>query len=199
MAEAMMCDKMLYKLRRNIVTLRERYKKCDSLSKRAELMGQYDTLTKTLKESCPHKLVVVDYSQSFDYEENCTVSGQHHCIVCGTIETGYNAEINMREYKWCSGTYKVLLAEPFSRFGSGPGYGKDSAGFSQGRWDMGNDLDNDLDTLLEWIKKYGYRHMTAAEHKAYDEQRAADEAEQRYQAFKKENYARLKKEFFQCI
>jgi hypothetical protein len=115
--------------------------------------------------------------------------------VCGTVEAGYNADIDMREYKWRSGTYKILLGEPFARFEAGRRCDADKAGFVKGRWGMDDDLDHDLEKLLEWIKKYGYHHITAAEHKTYDAKQAEEKAEAQYKYFKKSHYDRLKKEF----
>jgi hypothetical protein len=180
--------------RKRIVILRTKYKASDSLRERAELFKRYENMTKTLIDNCPHNLIVVDYSQSYDYAENCRTCSQHHCIVCGLAETGYDATVDMRRYVWCSGTYKVLKAEPLARFETGPCYAVDSHGYSKGRWNIGEDLDQDLDDLLEWVKQYGLRHTSAAEHKAHDDKRKADEKEQQYQHFKKEHHARLKEE-----
>jgi hypothetical protein len=197
MAEAMMQEKQQRKLRQEIVRLHAQYSKCDSISKRFVLMERYSELVKTIRTVCQHELVIVLYSQSRDYEENCSVSGQHQCVLCGTMENGYNAEVDMQNYVWNYGTYKVLKAEPFARFESGKGYGemKDMPGCTQGRWTIGDPLDTDLDKLLEWIGKVGYIHYTAAQLKAYDEKRRADKTEAQYQWLKKENYDRLKKEF----
>jgi hypothetical protein len=182
------CDTM----RAKIVAYSDTIRNSDSKRETAQAVIHRDEAITWLRSYCPHDLIVVRYTEGRDYEENCATAGMHQCVRCGLTETGYNATVTANN-EWCSGSYKILKAEPFARFEHGEGYRKVEGGV-QGIWSMGDPLDHDLDTLLAWIKKVGYPHASAAWHKAYDKKKSDEKAEKEYQWFKAKYIDRLTRE-----
>ena len=180
-------------IRAEIVQLRTTITTSDSKRETAVAIQKRDALIKQLRDICPHDLIIVKYSEGRDYDENCAVAGMHMCVRCGLSETGYQAEVDRRNYAWCSGTYKTLVKEPFARFELQSKY--DNRPDKDGDWVKGDPLDHPLGELLTWIKTKGYKHASAAWLKAYDERKRAEEVEAQYQRFKTANIDRLRREF----
>lgn len=189
-----MDDKHLRFLRDQIVASKKLATTTDSRKEHVASICKAVELTKELQNACPHDYVIVRSSQSFDYEENCTISARYQCVFCGLWEEGRDAGVDTRTYTWNCGTLKTLTKEPFARFERGKGYRKIGELGVQGAWSKGEPLEHDLGELLLWIEKVGYGQYTAAMQKAYNEERVAKEDEERYQKFKAQYYERLKNE-----